>query len=192
MSPNPPKGCLVLLDACCIINLFATGRVEEILQSLPYDFATSHGIVATEVISVARASSPNAPMERELIPPSRLESLDALRILDLSGDEELAVFLQFAAQLDDGEASICALALSRGGALATDDRKTLRLLERQYPHLGVVQTPELLYEWVQLSKMPDDEAGRLLRAVQQRGRFYPRRDAPRFDWWESLSRERMR
>jgi predicted nucleic acid-binding protein len=183
MAARVPEGCPLLLDACCIINFFATGRIQEILQCLPYDCATSRMIVDNEIIAVARSTT---PMMREVIPRSRWESLASVKILDLSGDEEFAEFVRFAAQLDDGEASVCALAVARGGAVATDDRKAIRLLSRLHPQIPVVQTSELLYEWTQLAGIPDDEIAPILRAVQQGARFSPRRDAPRFDWWERL------
>jgi predicted nucleic acid-binding protein len=187
MSPKVPKGGLLLLDACCIINLFATARIQEILSQLPYDLATSRTIVDHEVIAVDQTWAPNAPMIREIIPPARLETLEALKVIDLASDEEVACFVQFAAQLDDGEASVCALAVTRGGAVATDDRKAIRLLSRLYPQVSVVQTPELLYAWAQFAEIQDNEIAQVLRAVQQRARFSPRRDAPRFDWWDRIS-----
>jgi predicted nucleic acid-binding protein len=177
---------LLLLDACCLINLVATDQIQEILKALPYDCATSRLVVSTEVISVGGAAAMSAATEREILAPSYLESLEALRILDFSSEGDLGRFIQFAAELDDGEASICALALAHGGAVATDDRKTLRLLERKHPQVAVVQTSELLYEWAELEGLREEEIGKVLQSVYRRGRFYPRRDVPRFDWWERL------
>jgi predicted nucleic acid-binding protein len=183
---NRPNRQLLFLDACCLINLVATDQIEKILGALPHDCATSRLVVSTEVISVGQSAATSAAMERETLAPSYLESLEALRILDLSSKGDLARFIQFAAELDDGEASVCALAVTHGGAVATDDRKTLRLLERKHPQVAVVQTPELLYAWAELAGLRDQEMGKVLRSVYQRGRFYPRRDVPRFDWWERL------
>jgi predicted nucleic acid-binding protein len=183
---NRPNRQLLLLDACCLINLVATDQIQDILKALPYDCATSRLVVSTEVISVGRSASTSAAMEREILAPPYLESLEALRILDFSSEGDLARFIQFAAELDDGEASICALAVANRGAVATDDRKTLRLLERKHSQVAVVQTPELLYEWAELEGLRDQEMVEVLRSVYRRGRFYPRRDAPRFDWWERL------
>lgn len=181
MLTSVSKGTTLLLDACCIINFLATGRIEEILTGLPYAFATSRLIVDKEVITVMRASG-----TREAIPPSRLEVLPGLSILDLSGDEELNSFIHFATHLDDGEASVCALALSRKGAVATDDRKVIRLLAGTRPEVQVIQTPELLFQWARLLRLKDTEARKLIYAVEQYARFRPRRDAPRADWWEKL------
>lgn len=186
MRTNFPNRQLLLLDACCIINLVASKHIQKILETLPYDFATTRLVVSTELISVGRGASTSESAEREALAQSYIESLKSLRILDFSSEDELASFIEFATQLDDGEASVCALALAHGGAVATDDRKALRLLERKHPQASVVQTPELLYQWAELTGTPDQEMGALLRAVYQRGRFYPRRDAPRFDWWMRL------
>jgi predicted nucleic acid-binding protein len=41
--------------------------------------------------------------------------------------EEDALFVQFAAKIDDGEAMTLALCVSRGYAFATDDRKARRI-----------------------------------------------------------------
>jgi predicted nucleic acid-binding protein len=180
------EGSTLLLDACCIINLFATGRAEEILAALPYEFATSRLIVDKEVISITCSPKSTDLLDREVIHPSRLESLPNLAIVDFSGDAELDLFIHFAAHLDDGEASVCALALARGGALATDDRKAIRLLAGTRPEIKVVQTPELLYQWAQLLRIRDQEVREVLQAVEQNARFRPRRDAPHSDWWERL------
>ncbi|HEX9943158.1 MAG TPA: hypothetical protein VGG03_14150 [Thermoanaerobaculia bacterium] len=185
MSRGLTEGSLLLLDACCLINLFATGRIEEILQRLPYEFATSSLVATKEVLTLVRSAGP-PPLERELIPRSELENLESLAILDIATEEEMTQFVRFAADLDDGEASVCALAVVRGGAVVTDDRKALSLLSRAAPLIATTQTPEILWEWACLSQAPEDEIRELLRAVQERARFRPRRDAPRYNWWNSF------
>lgn len=166
----PKKGSeapLLLLDACCLINLFVTGRCEEILSVLPYRLATSGLVAAREVLSTGAA----------------LTSTENLALLDLVSEGELTGFVHFATMLDDGEASICALAVSRKAGVATDDRKAIRLLSQEYPLVSVVQTPELLYEWARAAKPAERVIREALHAVRDRARFYPRQDAPRFEWW---------
>lgn len=182
----PPKTFgkpLLLLDACCLINLLAAGRIEEILHVLPFRFATSRLVAEKEVLAIARDSEDGQPIEREVISPAMLEGLEGLDLLELSTEKEIGDFVRFAMELDDGEASVCALAIARGGRLATDDRKALRVFHREVPQALSVQTPELLYEWARLSKAADAEIRRVLTAVRRRARFYPRKDVPRSDWW---------
>ena len=123
-----------------------------------------------------------------MISPRGLEASGHLAVLDVESDHEQAEFVRFAAELDDGEASICALVVVHGAAVATDDRKALRLLGRPGVDVPTFQTPKLLFEWARLSQAADAEVAAVLRAVHDRGRFYPRRDAPRFDWWDAFFR----
>lgn len=178
-------GGLLLLDACCLINLLATGRIEEILSTLPYRFATSRLVATTEILTIVRDVEPDAPLEREVIFPAQLEAMEDLTLLDLVTDEEIADFVRFAVELDDGEASVCASAIAHQGAVATDDRKALRVLGRVAPRVPTVQTPELFYTWARVSRANEREIGEVLRAVRNRGQFHPRRDAPCFEWWDS-------
>jgi hypothetical protein len=181
-------GSLLLLDACCLINLLATGCIEEVLFRLPYRFATSRLVVTKEVLSLARIDGTEGPLEREVIPATRLESIESLSVMDLQNDREITNFVRFATNLDDGEASVCALAVAHDGGVATDDRKALRVLGQTVPRVPTLQTPEILYEWAQLSQVPENDLTNVLRAVQSRARFFPRRDAPRFEWWASYFR----
>lgn len=184
MSGQLPISGLLFLDACCLLNLFATDRIEEILSCLPYRCATSRLVAAKEVLSIGTSGGATGLSEREVIPPDRLERLPDLGILDLETDAEVSAFVRFALELADGEASVCALALTHQGGVATDDRKALRVLARDAPTVSTVQTPELLHDWAQRLKLPDHEVLGALRRVRDRGRFYPRRDAPKFDWWD--------
>lgn len=161
---------LVLLDACCLINLLATGRCEEILDRLPYRFATSRLVADREVLSLP------------------LEPMESLALLDLAAEDEIAGFVRFAEELDDGEASVCALAVARGGTVATDDRKALRVLGRVAPSIASLQTPEILHAWAHLTRATEREIKEALHAVRRRGRFHPHREAPRFECWESFFR----
>src|SRR4029077_4068225 len=74
MSNRAPEGHLLLLDACCLINLLATGRMEEILNVLPFRFATSRLIATKEVLTIARDEDGDARIEREVVPGKALEN----------------------------------------------------------------------------------------------------------------------
>src|SRR5436305_2606259 len=115
-----------------------------------------------------------------------LEKVENLTLLDFSTEQELADFIRFAAHLDDGEASVCALALSQGGGVATDDLKVLRVLRQEAPEVLTLQTPELLHEWAHLSAASAPVIAGVLRSIERRARFRPRRNAPRFEWWSSF------
>lgn len=157
------------------------------MTALPYRFATSRFVATKEVLSIAPHTEAEGPLEREVIEPHRFENLENLSLLDLASQEEMADFVAFAVDLDDGEASVCALAVSHKGRVATDDRKTIRLLSRTVPEVATIQTPALLYEWAHLCRIPEVTVGEVLRLVRHRARYYPPRDAPHFEWWAKIT-----
>lgn len=190
MSARIPEGGLLLLDACCLINLFASGRMEAVLGLLPYRFGTSELVADREVLSIRGAPATDDEPERIALAPRDLEGL-GFAVLPVASEEEQAEFVRFAAELDDGEASVCALAMVHGGGVATDDRKALRILGRfgnEVSTLWTIQTPELLFQWAQRSGASAAEIREVLRMVADRGSFYPRPGAPRYDWWEQYLR----
>ena len=186
MSRRPDEGTLVFLDACCVINLFATGRIEEILRVLPYRFAVSQLVADEEVLTIRRSADSTEHTEREAVSPRELESSGCLIISDGVTLEEQTEFARFAVDLDEGEASACALAVVHGGAVATDDRKALRVLEESGAQVPTLQTPELLYEWARRSRAPSREVSQALLGIRDRARYYPRRTVAHFSWWESF------
>ena len=186
MSQRPDEGTLYLLDACCMINLFATERIEEILRLLPYRFAVSRFVVDHEVLSIRSGAGSAEHPERETVSPRELESSGCLTIMAVTGQEEKTEYVRFAVDLDDGEASACALAVVHGGGVATDDRKALRILASSAVRVPTLQTPELLYEWARRSQTPPQEVGQALLAIRDRARFYPRGAAPHFSWWDDF------
>ncbi len=183
MSQRPDEGTLVLLDACCVINLFATGRIKEILRLLPYRFAVSRLVADEEVLSIRRDADPAEHPDREAVSPRELESSGCLAIMDVGTPEEKTEFARFAVELDDGEASSCALAVVHGGGVATDDRKALRVLDRLALQVPALQTPELLHEWARRSRAPSEEVRAALLGIRDRARFYPGRATPHYSWW---------
>jgi hypothetical protein len=185
-AARPSGRPLLLLDACCLINFFATGRIEEILEILPFRCATSRLVATREVLAIGRDPVGTDPIQRDVLSPSALERLENLALLELATEQEVDDFIRFAAELDDGEASVCALAVARGCPVATDDRRALKVLNKALPAVPAVQTPQLLYTWAQLSRASNVAIAEALRAVRRRARFYPRRDAPHFAWWASF------
>ncbi len=193
MTLRPITGSLVVLDACCVINLYATDRIEEILTHLPYSFAIPALVADEEILQIREPEDADGASERKTISPRRLQESELVEILEISTRTEQADFARFALDLDDGEAAACALAVAYEGSVATDDRKALRVLEKavlQKTGLRVptIQTPELLFEWAQLADTPPAKIRDVLHAVKVRGRFYPRRKSPHFLWWDGFFR----
>ena len=146
---------LLLLDACCAINLLASGAADEILQALPHEVAVARLVFEREVLYV-RAEDGEVPVEDEGARPEEvgvelslrpLADEGLLHVLEPETHEEHATWVDLALQLDDGEAMTGALAIHRNALLATDDRKAIRVLGQRLPESRILRTSELLKVW---------------------------------------------
>jgi hypothetical protein len=200
MTSSPePGGDLVVLDACCLINLFATGRTEEILRALPHRWAVARHVVEEEVLEIdseKRDEAPGSDRGRVSLYPLLAELVEdgVLEQLDIDSQEEEAELVRFAAELDDGEAHTCALAIVRGGRVATDDRKAIRTFPSAWDAHGhestaVLRTSEVLFAWADAQDLVKPDLIRIVRSIARRASFIPPKSDPYFERWMELLQE---
>ena len=184
------------MDAGCAINLLACGAAEEILEALPYDFAVSSLVLEREVLHLggegAEADGEEPAKESDpgvsggathAVPLQPLADGGFLRVLELESEGENATFVLLACELDDGEAETAAMAMHREGAVATDDRKAIRVLGRRASAVSIRRTSGLIREWAEKESVPAERVKRVLEAVQRLASFVPPGDDPDRDWW---------
>lgn len=194
---------LVLLDACCLLNLFATGRAEEILGALPYTFAIARYVAEKEVLEIEPEEGEGPQGSGTVaLRPSIVGMIERglIRRLEIATHEEELALIRFAAQLDDGEAHTLALALVRESQVATDDRKAIRVAKEAWSEAAAavgdagpcIRTSELLFEWAEGENLGDDELRRIVGAITRRARFLPPRVDPWFERWMELLQGNLR
>jgi predicted nucleic acid-binding protein len=172
---------VVILDACCILTLYATGHMDEILRDLPY--AVRIGAGARNEAQWLRVPGEE---ERERIELQPLIDSELLTQERLSGPQEEALFVELGTQLADGEAEAAALAANRGYALATDDRKARRVIGERCRTVALTGTLELLHEWQLGAHIGDAALAVALRRIRDRATYLPRETDPLWEWWEAL------
>ena len=132
-----PSRPVAILDACVLINLLASGRAEDIVTGSRYRFGIC-SVVKNESIYL-RATDLNAPPEEVKLDP-HLES-NSLVVYELSSDAEKELYVDFATELDDGEAMSLALVHARGFAWLPTTKgpaifmEEVAVLERLLRHL---------------------------------------------------------
>lgn len=175
---------LLFLDACCLLNLYATTYIERILRALPTKFAVAE-LVADESLFVLRSGADKAGEEREMVYLRPLIAAKLLRIVSLDA-RQMPTFVNQAVELEDGEAASCALALHDGGAIATDERKVFRVMRERAPHIQLCTTTEIIRAWAEKEHPSKAILIEILTNVRIRGRFVPGRHDPGRVWWESI------
>ena len=173
-----------IIDACCLINLYSTGIEATILRACADDFHVSTQ-VQNEALSIRQFNDEDPPqLVSQPIDLADLIADDLASLCEPEGRDELDAYVQFASQLDDGEASCLAIAMYRGWTVATDDRKANRIAGES--GIAVITTAELVRRWVSNESPSDDEVVELLQKIEQFARFRPRRGGPEFAWWYQM------
>ncbi len=174
----------ILLDASCVMNLYATRQMPEILRAHSARF----GIVVNvreESLYVRRGGSGTDAEEHDPVDLEPLIQSGVLVVFDLTPDEE-TTFIAFAARLDDGEAATCAVAIHRGMAVVMDDRKGRSVLAAAAPTVTAHRTLDLVRHWAESKSIPFAEIAQVLRAIRERARFFPGRTDPNKAWWDAI------
>ncbi len=123
----------LLLDASCLLNLYATGRFRDIAVALDYRLGVAACVLKVEALYIWRPDPTGTREEPEPVDVSSLVDEGLMQVLSLASPAEEATFVELAALIDDGEALTGALAVHRECSLATDDRKARRVLAERLP-----------------------------------------------------------
>jgi hypothetical protein len=124
----------IILDACCIINLYASGQMGDILKSISKSVVVAAYVRDEEALRIFCGQAGNGTEEYERIDLQPFIDCGLLRVVTPETEAENITFVNFAATLDDGEAITGAIApylLTRGVRIVAllHCKKTLRVKE---------------------------------------------------------------
>ena len=178
----------LLLDANCILNLYATGHLREITCGLPYQFRIADYVLKHEALYIWHPSPTDGSVVQEPVEMTPLVEEGLIQLMRLEGSAEEATFVELAADLDDGEAVTGALAFHRGCPVATDDRKARRVLGQLIPPVELVSTLELLKQWSEDNQIPKEQLASAMATMQSCASYRPGRRDPRYEWQSIICR----
>lgn len=162
----------LLLDACCAITLFHSGKMEEILMAACENAAITSYVYEHELDTV------------NLTP---LVNTGRIAVLAPVNDLEMAMIVDLAYELDDGEAHTGAIAVCRGWAIATDDSKAIRRLKRRDSSLSLslFTTPDLINHWAMGTSVTEAELQAILTQISGQAKYRPAVTHPLRRWWDA-------
>lgn len=174
---------IIILDTCVLINLLASDVIRLIIRSSQEDFAICK-LVRNETVYLRPAGI--SEMQPERMSLDDLMDSDDLKIIDIETETERSLYVNYAAQVADGEAMTMALAHSRGYQLATDDRRARRVFAQSTRQRVMLSTSEIIRRWVDLEQPNEKQTVEVLCGIRDRARFIPPRDDPNFEWWAAV------
>ncbi len=132
-----------IIDACCLIDLLVSGRVETILRASKFAWRIPTAVQSE--IRYIRQYDPDEAGTFIKVPVDLSSHLRSglLSLCEPQNTCEQDRFVEYAAHFgSDGEAMFLAIAESRRWPVASDDRKAIRIARQA--GLTIISCPELL------------------------------------------------
>lgn len=179
----PKQG--VVLDACCIINLCASGYMQSILESIPRQVGVAAYVYEKEVLRIY--GGPDEDVTREVQQVDLQPFVDSSLLEVVFTDDELErLVVNFSvARIDSGEAISAALAVHRSWSFGTDDKSAIAFLAQKFPQLHLLSTPDLLKHWVDSGHPQPSVVSTMLKNVRRRAKYEPHAKHPLYMWWKA-------
>ena len=171
----------LVFDACSLINLHASGRLGAIVRSVHQPKLVTETVLYIEMLSMTSldALNPAGDLIEDLIRRGELN------VIDFDNDEELGLFIDYAALIgDDGEAASLAVATQRGFSVVTDDRKARSFARKAASHVPLIHTLEILEHWEASAEVGRPEMGAVLSRISENASYQPGHKHPLFEWWK--------
>ena len=175
----------IILDACCIINLYASGQLGNILQSIAKSVAVATYVREEEALRIYAGTDTDVTQKYERIDLQSFIDCGLLTVVSPETEAENITFVNFAAALGgDGEAITGAIALHRHWSIGSDDRKAISFFVRHTPQLQIITTLELIKHWVDTAHPLSDEIRVALQKMRVRARYAPNTNHDLYKWWQ--------
>ena len=168
-----------VVDACCLINLYAAGDFRRFLATDGFDWHVPTAVM-TEALFV-RVQDESGEERAESMALTPLVDDGLIAVCAISGEAEAELYVRLSTVLDDGEAMALAIAKQRGWTLATDDVKAQRYAGQL--DVPVLTTPDLMRRWADANELDARGVRAALRRIQASARFMPRKGSPMHAWW---------
>jgi hypothetical protein len=171
-----------VIDACCLIDLLASGQAESILRATGRTWHLPTSVQAE--VQYVRQHDPDNPGGYKNVPADLTPLVKSAVLTPSQPDDpqEIAQYVHYATLFrSDGEAMCLALGECRGWVVATDDRRAI--LVAQQAGLTVVSCPELVKTWVDATRPDATRLVQVLIDIQTLAQFRPNQTMKQSTWW---------
>ena len=173
---------VIILDASCLINLYATNHMAEILQSIPQSITVAAYVFNKEALWIKEYIGEEwAKKDIQLQP---LVDTGLLTLVTLLGETESNLHVLLSSKIrDEGESRTGAIAINRDWAVTLDDRKARRVISETNSHIELIYSLELVKHWVETEKINSSTLKDVLEAIRGGATYLPRKANPLYQWW---------
>jgi predicted nucleic acid-binding protein len=113
----------IVLDTCCILNFYASGKFSEILEAIPAQVVVTEVVRSQELTTLQRLDNQES---EGAIHFDKVVKEGLISIVDFEAEAEAETFINYTAQMkDEGESATFAIAVHREWSVATDDKRAI-------------------------------------------------------------------
>jgi hypothetical protein len=160
--------------------------MPEIIASISELVTVTVYIKDIEALFVYQQSKQQSPTEKEAIDLQPMIDQGLLTVVDFESEAEKISFVNLTVQrIDDGEAAAGAIAIHRNWAIATDDRQSRSVFQREAPYLQLISTPELVKHWIDNEEPDAYVIGQALKDIEARANYLVSQHHPLYEWWQA-------
>lgn len=175
----------IILDACCVMNLYSSRKMPEIVAAIAELVAVTVYVKEIEALFVYKKSKHENPTELDPVDLQPMIDAGLIHVVDFESDIERINFVNLTVQqLDDGEAATGAIAINRNWAIATDDRRSRAIFNQEASHVQLISTPELVKHWVDTMSPDPGTTSQVLKEIENRANYLVSPKDPLHSWWQ--------
>lgn len=175
----------LVIDACCTLNLLATGREVAIVRGLELLLFDTPQI-SGEAMYLWTHPDSDGERTKESTSTAALREGGHLETLPLDTDALVDAFVAAAGRIKDTDASCIALAGVMGLPLLSDDRKERRVARDMFPKIELISTLDLLHQASERLGWEGAELAEIARNLRWRGNFAVPKQDPLGTWYAGL------
>lgn len=178
-----------IIDCCTLLNLYAGwGGLTE-LAEFDVSWCISKS-VSKESEYVREYDTTSGKIITIPLGMDGAVKAGLLSIIAAESEQERTDYVEFATELDDGEAESLALAKNRQLILVTDDQKSLHVARRPDVNVEPLTTVSVLQEWEKMNRTNSKRLKVVVNRIRDLARFHPPPGTPDRAWWDTFVDEK--
>lgn len=173
-----------ILDASCVIGLYASEYMPDILRAIPPDITVAVYVANTEALYVRGAPEKQGNRPKISIDLQPLLRQKLLTLVVENSEAEATIHTNLAAQIRGrGEVTTAAIAIYRGWGMVVDDKRARNLFHAVAPHIQLLHTLDLVRHWTKQARLNSSQIETALERIRFQASFYPNESDRNYEWW---------
>jgi hypothetical protein len=173
------------LDTCSLLNLIASGKIEDIKIALELAFKIVPKVQTEETLYIYERQKDGKRVAVALDLQPYIDKQILIPDTPLA-ESELETFIAYATLLDDGEAMTIAAAELRNGGVVTDELRAWKILHAHSPQTPRTTSLSLIKQWAEKTNVGKKELQNLFDNIRIRASYLPSPKQPHYEWFEKI------